>query len=253
MGRVNPPEAILRNLERAPDRMRMVDEVLDPDVARNFAEGISQILEHANPIGKTLASKIAPGDLRTHACIKLLAAAAELETAWDDLRLPNMSASHRSTRVACEFVGLAVLYSMPRAALIDLPLGNDRRLKNCLLKNPTMRLDEMYEVRRAEDAPLLPGPTILPAFHAVADLVQAPTDSVESLRRHLKEVQHPASHASTQGWLDQIRGAPSGMAGLRFDPSEAQLYRDTASELMNLTLVLATILDRVTDYLPSPQ
>src|SRR5437868_2724974 len=137
MSCVNPPEAVLRNLNRAPERMRMVDGVLGPDVAREFAEGVSRILEHANPKNGAITNCVLDNTLRAHIAIKLLSAAAELETAWDVLRLPNVSAAYRTTRVASEFVGLAVLYAMPRATLMTMSKSEETgRFLKRLKENP---------------------------------------------------------------------------------------------------------------------
>lgn len=229
-----------------------MDELLGEAPNNAFASSLSDLLAHQDPGG--LASVVS-GDLGAEITLNLVNAATELETGWNVLRLGNIPAAQRQGRVACEFVGLAVLNSLPRQSLVTL--GNGVPVAKLLQRHPTKSVAELCspELIRSGSSIEVVEPTIRAAdaftsfLSACEHILSLPESQVKQLRSYRRTVQHPASHATREVFAFHFEGFTGGPAGAIFDPRREETYRNEAGALISLTAFLVMTLNATVAYL----
>ena len=249
---LNPPSRIRNNLETAPIRMGKVDAYIAEETLTLFAVSTSRILEHTEVKAGTINNHI-PMPIASEVTLLLVSAASELETAWNVLRLANVSASRRQGRVAEELVALAVLVAVPIHVLQSLPSGYG--LKGVIKKNPGRTVSELYRPiikkqgrKTIVTDPPLKARDIYPAFLRICTQNLGLSDKVvQNLREYRDRVQHPASHASVDTWVLHFEGFETigRRAGAWFTKKRGSSYTQASEDLANLSGWMANILDQV--------
>jgi hypothetical protein len=251
---LNTPQHILGSIRGVAGRMERVDTVLGSSREQAFADAISGLLAHGNPdlagLSEVLLAK-AP-DLNAHVFTLLSSASCELETGWNALRLGNIPAAYRQGRVASEFVGMAVLASVPRAWLEQLPPG-ETPLPSLLKNHPTKSVIELWTPeKRIENGQEVFAPALFQAMSVLRPFLKilahnlgVPAAAVDNIRGYLKEVQHPSSHGSAETRAHQLLGASGGVVGINYVTERDPLYRQAADDLIHMTQNFAEILAKL--------
>ncbi len=258
MSRLNPPERILRSIASVSGRMSAVDEALGISRRQRFAELISDFLVHTEPSTQHVYDLL-PKPKGALVCMYLISSATEFETAWNVIRLANVQASFRQSRVAGELAAFGVLLAIPRTALETLSKNLD--FVQCLKKNPGCDINDLWRPaikvqgrKTIKKSPRLRGSAIYPAFLAAArDLLGLPQSVVENLREYQKSVQHPAAHSSVEVCYSHYENfenyTEQSKAGAFFAPDRTQTYQDAADDLINLVDWMENLMRLTEQYL----
>jgi hypothetical protein len=237
--------------------MEKVDRVIGGDRLLLFAEAISDTMMHLEEDESSLCGCM-PRSQGAQVVVQIICAVTELETAWNNLRLSNVPAAHRQSRVAMECLALSVLMALPRRDLERLPKKLD--FSKIILANPVKSIKDLIspglslqgQLLRREEPPLR-GSAIYPAFLAAArDLLGLPVEVVENFRTYQRQVQHPASHASFDNFMRHFDAfVAEGRAGAFFTPERAETYCRVADDLINIATWMSEILEKTRERLQS--
>lgn len=257
---LNPPDKILKNLNDAPERMRVVDRWLGPEVASRFAAALSSLLRHIEPETGGLVDLFADKSVQAEFVIQIVNCATELEAAWNSIRLSNIAAARRNLRVALELIAVAVLMCLPLDQIRKLP--SKLTLVKYLQHHPDATVSSAYSVvvEFEDGIPIAKVPIqateFFTAFVAAGqEILAIPSELMDGLKSYRKNVLHPASHGSADLLAYHFKGFESTNwhAGAVLDPSRRDSLIETAIEVAGVAEILVKFLDIAKTRLPSIQ
>lgn len=189
--------------------------------------------------------------------IQLVNASAEFETAWHSIRLSNVPACYRQSRVGLECIGFSILLAIPENELKQL--SSKLRLVKQMKKYSDKTLFELFSpkfIKENRTQPILKpkilGNYIIPAFFEASEkIIGIEKPLIENLKIITEHTFHPSSHNSMHNFAYHFEAfsTEKGKAGAMFSEKRSDTLIKAAENLGNLTHILADIMDSTYDYL----
>ena len=254
--KLNPPEKIVENINGATNRMEKVDRILGEYLKVHFAKGVSRFLAHMEDGESSVYSLKKDKKWGAKFAIQLVNASAEFETAWHCIRLSNIPACYRHSRVGVECIGFGVLLAIPRKQLQQL--SPKLRFIKQLQKHEDKDIFDLFSPRIISRDPVkviepkIKGNYIIPVFlDASKKILKVDKIITESLDEAVDTVFHPSSHNSIHNFSYHFEAfsTETGKAGAMFSEDRAATLKKAAENIANLTHNLSAILDSTYSYL----
>lgn len=246
--RENTKERFLRGLYEASETMEKVDCVLGRDRFVRLAARLKTIDIHASPEYTAFSHYVGDQKKQEFVWLMLASCGAELQSAWNMVRLAHLAPAKRSLRVALEHCSAAILEGVPISVVREV-------WKDCPKEDLPIR--EMFLPRNYRDPSAPPKPLIQSSTFTSVLLKLLPKFSawneskIAELKQYLDEHLHPFAHGSTQNVSAYLlpTSDTNPVFGAVYHEDGIPFYQAVADEVLESAKLYSGVLNSASEYL----
>ena len=257
---LNTPKQIEHGFLNVDKRINQIQESIGKEKISTLSKQLADLLYHIQPDGDSLNKEVNSNKTQSHISIAITNASIELQSAYHFLTIGNIPSVFRQSRLANEFIAVAIFLAVPNKRLINILSSKKHTMIAKLEEYEESSFWDLYEFKIKKmgkviqrDNPVIKGNMVLKPFMDFLKIgLKIEQSEVQTLRKQIYDVQHPSSHGTldifTYHFMDVEKGNP---VGINYSENKIPEYRNAMNYLIWHSHFLNKVLNKTCQFLKS--